>query len=87
MVSLKTSNPLELRPEINDWRYSSRTPNSIPKGTKTNGVLSVTAFMLLIANIPKIKYSTKCIALSYCKSQVMVKLVLGVDETIKINTA
>ena len=62
-------------------------PNSIPKGIKTNTVRSVIAFMLLIANIPKKKYSKKCIALSYCNSQVLGRSLLGVDETIKINNA
>ena len=62
-------------------------PNSIPKGIKTKTILSVIAFMLLIANIPKMKYSKKCIALSYCNSQVFGKSLLGVDETIKIKIA
>ena len=62
-------------------------PNSIPKGIKTNTILAVTTFILLLANIPKMKYSKKCITLSYCKSQVFGKSLLGVDEIIKINTA
>ena len=62
-------------------------PNSIPKGIKTSTILNVTTFMLLIANIPKMKYSKKCITLSYCNSQVFGKSLLGVDEIIKINIA